>query len=67
MTVLAKPAETARRSNMISIAGVELEMLERGHGAPLLYLHGGAGFALDAPFIDLSLIIVERLRGNPQG
>ena len=53
MTVLAKPAETARRSNMISIAGVELEMLERGHGAPLLYLHGGAGFALDAPFIDL--------------
>src|SRR6516164_2112102 len=53
VTVLAKPAETARRSNMISIAGVELEMLERGHGAPLLYLHGGAGFALDAPFIDL--------------
>ena len=53
MTVLAKPAETPRRSNMISIAGVELEMLERGHGAPLLYLHGGAGFALDAPFIDL--------------
>ena len=53
MTVLAKPAETARRSNMISIAGVELEMLERGHGAPLLYLHGGARLALDAPFIDL--------------
>ena len=38
---------------MNSIAGVELEMFERGHGAPLLYLHGGAGFALDAPFIDL--------------
>src|SRR5262249_15749953 len=53
VTVLAKPAETVRRSNMISIAGVELEMLERGHGAPLLYLHGGAGIALDAPFIDL--------------
>jgi len=53
VTVLAKPAETARRSNMISIAGVELEMFERGHGAPLLYLHGGAGIALDVPFIDL--------------
>jgi pimeloyl-ACP methyl ester carboxylesterase len=38
---------------MISIAGVELEMLERGHGAPILYLHGGAGIALDVPFIDL--------------
>jgi pimeloyl-ACP methyl ester carboxylesterase len=38
---------------MISIAGIELEMLERGHGAPILYLHGGAGIALDLPFIDL--------------
>jgi pimeloyl-ACP methyl ester carboxylesterase len=38
---------------MISIAGVELEMFERGHGAPVLYLHGGAGIALDLPFIDL--------------
>ena len=38
---------------MISIAGVELEMFERGHGAPLLYLHGGAGIVLDVPFIDL--------------
>jgi pimeloyl-ACP methyl ester carboxylesterase len=38
---------------MISIAGVELELLERGHGAPILYLHGGAGIALDVPFLDL--------------
>ena len=38
---------------MISIAGVELEMFERGHGAPILYLHGGAGIALDVPFIEL--------------
>src|SRR5262245_28718487 len=38
---------------MISIAGVELEMFERGHGAPILYLHGGAGIAPDIPFIDL--------------
>ena len=53
MTVLAKPAETPRRSNTVSIAGIELEMLERGHGAPILYLHGGAGIVLDLPFIDL--------------
>jgi hypothetical protein len=39
---------------MISIAGVELETFERGHGAPILYLHGGAGIAVDVPFIDPS-------------
>ena len=38
---------------MISIAGVELEMFERGQGAPMLYLHGGGGIAADLPFIDL--------------
>ncbi len=38
---------------MISIAGVELEMLERGQGAPILYLHGGGGIASDLPFLDL--------------
>jgi pimeloyl-ACP methyl ester carboxylesterase len=38
---------------MILIAGVELEMLERGEGAPVLYLHGGAGIAMDVPFLDL--------------
>jgi pimeloyl-ACP methyl ester carboxylesterase len=38
---------------MISIAGVELEMLERGKGTPVLYLHGGAGIAMDVPFLDL--------------
>ena len=38
---------------MISLAGVELEIFERGRGAPMLYLHGGGGIALDLPFIDL--------------
>ena len=38
---------------MISIAGVELEVFERGQGAPMLYLHGGAGIGLDLPFLDL--------------
>ncbi len=37
---------------MISVAGIELEVLERGQGTPILYLHGGAGVALDVPFID---------------
>jgi pimeloyl-ACP methyl ester carboxylesterase len=38
---------------MISIAGIELEMIERGEGAPLLYLHGGAGLGVDAAFLEL--------------
>jgi len=37
---------------MISIAGTDLELTERGQGAPILYLHGGAGVALDLPFIE---------------
>jgi pimeloyl-ACP methyl ester carboxylesterase len=38
---------------MISIAGIELEIVERGEGAPLLYLHGGAGLGVDAAFLEL--------------
>jgi len=36
-----------------SIAGIDLELIERGEGAPLLYLHGGGGIASDLPFLDL--------------
>lgn len=53
MTVLAKPAEAASKSTMISIAGVEIEMLERGQGAPILYLHGGGGIGSDVSFLEL--------------
>lgn len=38
---------------MISIAGIELEVLERGQGAPLFWLHGGAGIGVDTAFLDL--------------
>jgi pimeloyl-ACP methyl ester carboxylesterase len=38
---------------MISIAGVELDMLERGRGPPALYLHGGGGIVPDLPFLEL--------------
>src|SRR5439155_24724692 len=43
------PAE----DTVISIAGIDLELIERGQGAPLLYLHGGGGVASDLPFLDL--------------
>ncbi len=35
-----------------TVAGIELEIFERGRGAPLLYLHGGAGITADGPFIE---------------
>jgi pimeloyl-ACP methyl ester carboxylesterase len=38
---------------MITIAGVDLELSERGSGAPLLYLHGGSGIGTDGAFLDL--------------
>jgi len=43
---------------MIQIAGVELEMLELGQGAPLLFLHGAGGVAPDDRF--LALLAQER-------
>jgi pimeloyl-ACP methyl ester carboxylesterase len=37
---------------MISIAGIDLELFDRGQGAPMLYLHGGSGIMLDGPFLE---------------
>ena len=42
VTVLTRPAGAAG-ADMISLAGLELELIDRGRGTPLLYLHGGAG------------------------
>ena len=53
MTVIDKPAQAAKGPGKISIAGVELDLFERGQGAPMLYLHGGAGIGPDLPFLDL--------------
>ena len=38
-----RACRSGETSSMISIAGVELDVFERGHGAPILYLHGGGG------------------------
>jgi pimeloyl-ACP methyl ester carboxylesterase len=37
---------------MISVAGIDLDLFDQGQGAPLLYLHGGGGIALDIPFLE---------------
>lgn len=35
-----------------TIGGVELSLLERGTGRPILFLHGAGGLRPDAPFLD---------------
>jgi pimeloyl-ACP methyl ester carboxylesterase len=58
VTVLTKPAGTSKagaadKPGMVSLAGIELELIDRGSGSPLLYLHGGSGIAIDLPFLEL--------------
>jgi pimeloyl-ACP methyl ester carboxylesterase len=38
---------------MRTIAGIRIEMIERGAGRPLLFLHPGMGIAPDAPVLEL--------------
>jgi pimeloyl-ACP methyl ester carboxylesterase len=52
VTALAKPAGAAG-AGMISLARLDLELIDRGRGPPLLYLHGGAGIAVDLAFLEL--------------
>jgi pimeloyl-ACP methyl ester carboxylesterase len=38
---------------MLSVAGTSVEVLERGQGRPLLFLHAGEGLAPERPWLDL--------------
>ena len=38
---------------MVDVQGVQLEIVERGAGRPLLWLHGEEGFDPAAPYLDL--------------
>jgi pimeloyl-ACP methyl ester carboxylesterase len=49
----------AASQRTISLHGVDLELLERGSGDPLLFLHGDSGLDPAAPFLDL---LAERFR-----
>jgi pimeloyl-ACP methyl ester carboxylesterase len=40
-------------ARMIRIAGSDLEVVERGAGRPLLFLHAGEGLAPERPWLDL--------------
>jgi pimeloyl-ACP methyl ester carboxylesterase len=40
-------------AKMLSVAGTSLEVVERGQGRPLLFLHAGEGLAPQRPWLDL--------------
>ena len=40
-------------TGMVSLAGTNLELIERGQGRPLLFLHAGEGLRPDRPWLDL--------------
>jgi len=40
-------------SHMLTVAGIGLEIEERGAGRPLLFLHAGEGLAPERPWLDL--------------
>ena len=37
----------------VTVAGIDLELFERGTGSPILFLHGAGGVRPDDPFIGL--------------
>jgi pimeloyl-ACP methyl ester carboxylesterase len=37
----------------LTVAGIELELIDRGSGAPTLFLHGAGGVRADDPFVGL--------------
>jgi pimeloyl-ACP methyl ester carboxylesterase len=37
----------------IQLGGTSLELVERGQGRPLLFLHAGEGLAPERPWLDL--------------
>ncbi len=39
-------------ARLINVAGVDLEVEERGQGRPLLFLHAGEGLGADRPWLD---------------
>ena len=40
-------------SRTMLVAGVDLELIERGQGRPLLFLHAGEGLAPQRPWLEL--------------
>jgi pimeloyl-ACP methyl ester carboxylesterase len=45
--------DVTRPAGIVTVAGISLELFERGSGAPLLFLHGAGGLRTDDPFVGL--------------
>jgi pimeloyl-ACP methyl ester carboxylesterase len=50
-SIMRRPEDTMTRT--ISLAGTSVEVVERGKGRPLLFLHAGQGLAPERPWLDL--------------
>ena len=51
---MVEPRERHREmTRTIALAGTTLEVIERGQGRPLLFLHTGEGLAPERPWLDL--------------
>lgn len=50
---------TADGREVVTLAGIEIELYEQGSGSPLLFLHGAGGFAPEAPYVGM---LAERRR-----
>ena len=48
---MSRPAAITRE--MITLAGIEIELFECGNGTPLLFLHGAQGFMPEQPYVGL--------------
>jgi pimeloyl-ACP methyl ester carboxylesterase len=56
---IGSPAPAARNSATRLVDGIRIEMIERGSGRPLLFLHPGIGISTTAPVLDR---LAERTR-----
>ena len=51
--ILVSTTESNDMTNTVSIAGTTLELVDRGLGRPLLFLHAGEGLAPERPWLEL--------------
>ena len=50
------------KRQMLKLGEIELELHESGEGAPLLFLHSGAGFSPEDAFVGLLAGLAEVMR-----
>src|ERR1700716_1069280 len=61
------PAAGAATPSIISVDGIRIEMIERGSGRPILFLHPGIGIDASAPVLDRLAAGGRPLAPSPPG